>query len=96
MLYYRKTDEIQKHVDTCYYKNRGKFKLDNKLSHYELEGYGNMTYFTIYTKDTVIVSIRGTEFLRVYDWLIDLDTWMESFIYQVNHFFLAIIVLLSF
>jgi hypothetical protein len=35
-------------------------------------------------EEVVIVSIRGTEFERVYDWMVDLDTWMESSIYQVS------------
>lgn len=86
MIFNRPTGTIQNELDGLYSKTGPKFILDTDLSHYNKDGYGDMTYFTAYTENVVIVSIRGTEMQRVYDWMVNLDTWMESFIYQVRFF----------
>jgi len=84
MLYCRPTEKILQELDALYSKTGPKFNLDTNFSHYNKYGYGDITYFTVYMEEAVIVSIRGTEFERVYDWMVDLDTWMESFVYQVS------------
>ena len=90
MIYCRPTDKILQELDAFYSKTEPKFNLDRNLSYYNKYGYGDMTYFTAYTQEVVIVSIRGTEFQRVYDWMVNVDTWMESLIYQVSNFFLLL------
>jgi hypothetical protein len=84
MLYCRPTETILQELGALYSKTGPKFNLDTNLSHYNKYDYGDITYFTVYMEEVVIVSIRGTEFERVYDWMVDLDTWMESFVYQVS------------
>jgi len=81
-LAYKPTDKVKIELEQFFGSSTVlQFQLDENLSDYQGYGYGNVTYFTVTTPDVVIVSIRGTKLL--YEWLIDFDTWTESFIYQI-------------
>jgi hypothetical protein len=62
-LAYQPTDKLQDEIDHFYpiesYQTKTMF-IDVKNSQFQAHGYGNVTYFTLVTKNAVIVSIRGT------------------------------------
>jgi hypothetical protein len=79
---HRPTDFVREQIDLFYQNTSFKFELNETLSHFNPSGFGDITYFTVFNDDLVLVSIRGTN--RLYDWLVNLDTWAESLIYQVR------------
>lgn len=61
-LAYQPTDRLQDEINHFYPKEANETKtmfIDVKNSQFQAHGYGNVTYFTLVTKNTVIVSIRG-------------------------------------
>lgn len=84
MFYCSPTEKILPALNELYKQSRIKFSLDTNLSHFDNNSYGRTTYFTVYTQDVVIVAIRGTQSQSAYDWMVDLDVWMESFVYKVG------------
>ncbi|UJR21452.1 hypothetical protein I4U23_024537 [Adineta vaga] len=83
-LAYQPTEMLQDEIENFYPRETQQTKtmfVDIENSQFQAHGYGNVTYFTLVTKNAVIVSIRGTKLL--YEWLIDFDTWNEAFLYQV-------------
>ena len=61
-LAYQPTDKLQDEINHFYRlesnRNTSMF-IDLKNSQFQAHGYGNATYFTLVTENTVIVSIRG-------------------------------------
>ncbi|CAF0932459.1 unnamed protein product [Adineta steineri] len=83
-LAYQPTDLLQNEINHFYPIESNQTKtmfIDIQNSQFQAHGYGNVTYFTLVTKNAVVVSIRGTKLL--YEWLIDFDTWNEAFLYQI-------------
>ncbi len=58
-LAYQPTDIVQNEINNFYPKQTKSMLVDVKNSQFQAHGYGNVTYFTLVTKNAVIVSIRG-------------------------------------
>jgi hypothetical protein len=63
-LAYQPTDMLQDEINHFYPKESKQMIIDIKNSQFQAHGYGNVTYFTLVTKNTVIVSIRGNQHFR--------------------------------
>jgi hypothetical protein len=69
-LAYQPTDRLQNQLDHFYpieSKQKKAMFIDLKHSQFQTHGYGNVTYFTLVTENTVIVSIRGTVDERLFN-----------------------------
>lgn len=78
-LAYVPTVELRSEIKHFYPNNQLVF--DEQFHNYKEYGYGEITYYTLDTPQTVIVVIRGTTLL--YEWFIDFDIWTESSISQM-------------
>ena len=62
-LAYQPTDRLQDEINHFYPIEATQTKsmfIDERNSQFQIHGYGNVTYYTLVTKNAVIVSIRGT------------------------------------
>ena len=67
-LAYQPTERLQDEINHFYSINTNESKtmfIDLQHSQYQSHGYGNVTYFTLITKNSIIVSIRGEHQLRL-------------------------------
>lgn len=58
-LAYQPTEMLQDEINQFYPNEAKSMYIDARNSQFQTHGYGNVTYFTLVTKNTVIVSIRG-------------------------------------
>jgi hypothetical protein len=61
-LAYQPTEQLQTEINHFYppkANELGIMRIDTKYSQFQSHGYGNVTYFTLVTPNTIIVSIRG-------------------------------------
>ncbi|CAF0917268.1 unnamed protein product [Rotaria sordida] len=86
-LAYQPTEELQTEIDHFYLSkaNRSRMmRIDTKHSQFQSHGYGNVTYFTLVTPHTIIVSIRGTKLLYECQRQSE-KTVQEPVLYTTNH-----------
>ena len=58
-LAYQPTEMLQDEIDHFYPTQSNQMFIDVKNSQFQAHGYGNVTYFTLITKNAIVVSIRG-------------------------------------
>ena len=61
-LAYQPTERLQDEINHFYPREANETKtmfIDLQHSQYQSHGYGNVTYFTLITKNSIVVSIRG-------------------------------------